>query len=247
MIDLHCHILPNMDDGSENSHVSLEMAMMAEQNNINVIVATPHFTDYNNVDEFVYIRNDKAVALNEDIRKAGCNVAVACGAEVFLDSHIFTADSLDELTINGSKYMLCEFTLKPFDTQKAVLYVDELLSRDYIPIIAHPERYVTFAQNPQIVNELWDMGCRFQINASGLAGSGGRAMQDFSLELIQRGFADFVSTDAHSATVRRNNMLDKIRDFPEELSQEQIEYLIHTAPLAILKKEILPPKEVEYF
>ena len=72
-------------------------------------------------------------------------------------------------------------------------------------------------------------------------------MQDFSLELIQRGFADFVSTDAHSATVRRNNMLDKIRDFPEELSREKVEYLIHTAPLAILKKEILPPKEVEYF
>ncbi len=247
MIDLHCHILPNMDDGSENSHVSLEMAEMAQENGIDVIVATPHFTDYNNVDEFVYIRNEKAISLNEDIKKAGLHVPVACGAEVFLDSHIFTADNLDELTVNGSKYMLCEFTLQPFDSQKAILYIEELFSRGYIPLIAHPERYVTFAKAPEIVNELWDMGCRFQVNASSLAGSGGKAMQDFSLELIQRGFADFVSTDAHSSTVRRINIKDKIRKFPDELSKEQIEYLIHTAPLAVLKKEILPPKEVEYF
>lgn len=247
MIDLHCHILPNMDDGSENSHISLQMAEMAQENGIDVIVATPHFTDYNNVDEFVYIRNDKAISLNEEINKADLHVPIACGAEVFLDSHIFTADSLDELTINGSKYMLCEFTLKPFDTQKATLYIEELFSRGYIPIIAHPERYETFAQKPEIFNELWDMGCRFQVNASSLAGNGGEAMRQFSLELIKRGFVDFVSTDAHSSTVRRNNILSKIKRFPEELSKQQIEYLIHTAPLAVLKKEILPPKEVKYF
>lgn len=247
MIDLHCHILPNMDDGSENSKVSLEMAETAQENGIDVIVATPHFTDYNNVDEFVYIRNDKAISLNEDIRNAGLNVAIAVGAEVFLDSHIFTADSLDELTINGSKYMLCEFTLQPFDTQKAILYIEELFSRGYIPIIAHPERYVTFMQHTEVFNELWDMGCRFQANASSLAGNGGERMKQFTYELIDRGFVDFISTDAHSSAVRRNNIKDKIKRFPDEMTNEQIEYLIHTAPLSVLKKEILPPKEVKYF
>lgn len=247
MIDLHCHILPDIDDGSPSMEESLAMVRVAQKNKIDVIVATPHFLDYDNLDEFVIERNEKAIELNKAISDMGYNVSVACGSELFLDSRIFTADNLDELTINGSRYMLCEFTLKPFNNDKAIVYCEELISRGYVPIIAHPERYINFLREPEIVNELWDMGCKFQVNASGLAGHGGPEMQDFALELVRRGFTVAIATDAHSSTARNNRVLEKIGQFPEELTREELDDQLINTPLAILKKEELPKHEVEYF
>ena len=226
MIDLHCHILPQMDDGSPDIEETMNMIRLAERNDINVIVATPHFTNYDAIEDFVDERNIKAVDVNRLIKEQGYNVVIACGAEVFLSSEIFTADSLDRLTINGSKYLLCEYTLQPIENEKALVYAEEVVSRGYIPIIAHPERYPSFYEDPTVVNELWDMGCRFQINASGLAGHGGREMQSFSLDLIRRGFVAVIATDAHSSTFRNNKIISKIGEFPEELTKQEIENLI---------------------
>lgn len=247
MIDLHCHILPEMDDGSTSYDESFEMAETAVKNKIEVMIATPHFSDFDSVDEFVFMRDEKAVSLNKMINDFNLNVVVGCGAEVYLSNRVFTAGNLDSLTINGSKYMLCEYSLKRFDTQKAVIYAEEILSRGYIPIIAHPERYISFFKDRQIVNELWDMGCRFQVNASSLAGRGGENMQDFAADMILRGFVDFVATDAHSPRSRNNKILSKIKDFPDEITNEKIEYLTLTAPLKVIKKEKLDKKEVRYF
>jgi len=247
MIDIHCHILPNMDDGSDSMDESINMIRTAQKNNIDVIVATPHFYKYDEIEDFVMERDEKAIALNDAIRELGYGVSVACGAEVFLDSRIFTADNLDELTLNGSKYMLCEFTLKPFNNDKAIIYCEELVSRGYIPIIAHPERYVNFLKDPTVVNDLWDMGCKFQVNASGLAGHGGLQMQEFAYELIRRGFCVAIGTDAHSSVSRNNKMLEKIDLFPEELTKEELDNQLVNFPLTILKKENLPKTEVEYF
>ena len=247
MIDLHCHILPNMDDGSDSMEESLKMLKAAKKNKIDVIVATPHFLHYSKLEEFVYDRDEKARQLNNISKEQDCQTLLACGAEVFLDSRVFTADNMDDLTINGSDYMLCEYTLKPFERDKAIIYAEELINRGYIPLIAHPERYVTFFEDPTVVNELWDMGCRFQVNASGLAGRGGIKMQDFALELLKRGFVDAIATDAHSSTHRSNNILEKISDFPEEITKQELEETLHNNPLKILKKEKLPERRVEYF
>ncbi len=236
-----------MDDGSDSFDESINMIRSAQNNRIDVVVATPHFYKYDSIDEFVFERNEKAVALNEAINELGYNVSVACGAELFLDSRIFTADSLDELTINGGKYMLCEFTLQPFDNEKAIIYCEELVSRGYVPIIAHPERYINFLKDPTVVNELWDMGCKFQLNASGLTGQGGGEMQGFSLEMIKRGFCVAIASDAHSSTVRTNKLLKKINEFLDEVNKEEIDNLLTNYPLAILKKEKLPEIQVEYF
>lgn len=247
MIDLHCHILPGMDDGSPNTEESVAMLRVAQKNKINVIFATPHFIDYDKIEEFVMERDAKAVSLNEKAEALGLSPRIACGSELFLDSRIFTADSLDELTLNGSKYMLCEFTLKPFNNDRAIIYTEELIARGYVPIIAHPERYINFLREPEIVNELWDMGCRFQVNASGLAGHGGAQMQEFSCELVKRGFTVSIASDAHSSTVRNNRLLEKLGQFPDELTREELDDQLTNFPLMILKKEELPKREVEYF
>lgn len=247
MIDIHCHILPGIDDGAPNVEESAEMIKTAAFNKIEAIIATPHFTDFERIDEFLYNRDEAIEAFEDMFESLDCRVAVGYGAEVFLNSKVFTAGDLDELTLNKSRYMLCEYTLKPFDTERAVIYAEEILDRGFVPIIAHPERYITFARNPEVVNELWDMGCMFQVNASSLAGHGGEEMQDFARELIIRGFADFVATDAHSHRGRNNRILDKIEEFPESISEEMLGRLLEEAPLTVLKDGIFPRKEVEYF
>ena len=247
MIDIHCHILPEMDDGPVSYDESFEMIKNAKNHKINVVIATPHFTDYSAIEDFVFERNEKAILLNEMIKSFDMDITVGCGSELYLNSEVFTAGDLDELTINGSKYMLCEYTLNKFDTQKAVIYAEELCRRGYTPIIAHPERYISFLEQPDVVNELWDMGCRFQVNASGLAGHGGLAMQEFSKDLILKGFVDFIATDAHSPKNRNNKILEKIDEFPEEISEDSIEYMLETAPLKVIKKERLEARKVDYF
>jgi protein-tyrosine phosphatase len=247
VIDIHCHILPGIDDGAPDIEESAEMLRTAAHNNIQAVIATPHFTDFERIDEFLYNRDEAIESFEDMLESVEHKVAVTYGAEVFLNSKVFTAGELDGLTLGKSRYMLCEYTLKPFDSERAVIYAEEILGRGHIPIIAHPERYITFAQNPEIVNELWDMGCMFQVNASSLAGHGGEEMQEFTEALILKGFADFVATDAHSHRRRNNRILDKIEEFPESISDGMLRHLLEEAPMRVLKDEIFPEKEVEYF
>ena len=247
MIDIHCHILPGIDDGARDITESAEMVNVARLNKIDAIIATPHFTDFNKIEDFLFNRYEAIQDFKEVLDSFEDKPAVAYGAEVFLDSKVFTAGTLDELTLNGSRYMLCEYTLEPFVPEKAVIYAEEICARGYIPIIAHPERYISFAQNPTVVNRLWDMGCKFQVNASSLAGAGGEDMKRFTEDLILKGFADFIATDAHSHKIRSNRRLDKIEYFPESITEDMLKSLLEDAPLRVLKDEAFPEKEVEYF
>ncbi len=247
MIDIHCHILPGIDDGARDITESAEMVNVARLNKIDAIIATPHFTDFNKIEDFLFNRYEAIQSFEEMLESFDNKPAVTYGAEVFLDNKVFTAGNLDELTLNGSRYMLCEYTLEPFATEKAVIYAEEICARGYIPIIAHPERYISFAQNPTVVNRLWDMGCKFQVNASSLAGAGGEDMRRFTEDLILKGFADFIATDAHSHKIRNNRILEKMEDFPESISEDMLKYLLENAPLRVLKDEVFPQKEVKYF
>ena len=247
MIDIHCHILPGIDDGARDITESAEMINTARLNKIDAIIATPHFTDFDKIEDFLFNRYEAAQSFEEMLESFDNKPAVAYGAEVFLDNKVFTAGNLDELTLNGSRYMLCEYTLEPFVPEKAVIYAEEICARGYIPIIAHPERYISFAQNPTVVNRLWDMGCKFQVNASSLAGAGGEDMRRFTEDLILKGFADFIATDAHSHKIRNNRILEKMEDFPESISEDMLKYLLENAPLRVLKDEVFPQKEVKYF
>lgn len=247
MIDLHCHILCGMDDGAETLIDSVKMVESAVKNNIDVIIATPHYINYNKRIEFLINRNAQIDLLSEVIEKHKYKVVIGSGAEVFLNGEIFTAGDLDGLTINRSRYLLCEYTLMPFDPDRAIIYAEEIINRGYIPIIAHPERYSTFMKSPSVVNELSDMGCLFQVNAASLSGYGGEDMRRFTAELILRGFADFLATDAHSPTSRNNHILEKALDFPKEITNEQLHRMTCEMPLKVIKNEDIPQQAKRYF
>lgn len=241
MFDLHCHILWNMDDGAETMEKTIEMCRTAVKNDISIVAATPHMTDLRRTDDFLYTRNRKITELNRLLNAEEIPLRICGGAEVYLNDWIFEADDeLAELTLNRSRYLLCEYSLRPFDPEKAVLFAEEIAERGLVPLIAHPERYPTFHEYPDIVPELYDLGARFQVNADSLTGRIGENVRDFAVNMLTNGFADVIATDAHGVNHRKNDMQEMKMLFPPVITPEILRYTIETVPLYILKNEPLP-------
>ncbi len=241
MFDLHCHILWNMDDGAETMEKTIEMCRTAVKNDISIVAATPHMTDLRRTDDFLYTRNRKITELNRLLNAEEIPLRICGGAEVYLNDWIFEADDeLAELTLNRSRYLLCEYSLRLFDPEKAVLFAEEIAERGLVPLIAHPERYPTFHEYPDIVPELYDLGARFQVNADSLTGRIGENVRDFAVNMLTNGFADVIATDAHGVNHRKNDMQEMKMMFPPVITPEILRYTTETVPLYILKNEPLP-------
>lgn len=121
MIDLHCHILPGMDDGSNSMDMSVQMCRIAQQNGIKHIVCTPHITTVGNLDGFVETRNNKIRELQDIINQLNMGITLYPGAEVFLDDDVFFSSDLRRLSINGSRYILTEFAFRNLSDRKSVV------------------------------------------------------------------------------------------------------------------------------
>ncbi|MGN0572012.1 MAG: tyrosine-protein phosphatase [Candidatus Fimenecus sp.] len=240
MIDLHCHILWNMDDGASSMEKTVQMCQTAVKNKIQIIAATPHMTDLRTVDDFLYIRNQKLTELNRFLRAENLPLQVCGGAEVFLNELVFETENLEELTLNRSRYLLCEYSLQPFNPDKAILLAEEILERGLVPIIAHPERYPTFHKYPDMVLELHRLGARFQVNGDSLTGKLGEAVCNFGTEMLMHGLADCIATDAHGVTHRKNDFCAMQSMFPAGVTTEIVRYTTETVPLCVLKNEPLP-------
>lgn len=179
MIDIHCHILNEIDDGARDLETAIRMCRMAEMNGIKHIVATPHTNTVDNINRFIEVRDDRLENLRKHIAQRGIDVKLYPGAEVFVDDDIFFANDLKRLTINSSRYILIEFNFRNLKIRKIYDYLNEIIDAGLVPIIAHPERYEFFQFDYDAVNSLAKNGVIFQINASSLASLDG--LQEFEL------------------------------------------------------------------
>lgn len=237
MIDIHNHILFDIDDGSPDIDTSVEMCRDAYENGYRTIVVTPHFTDYNHIDDFVNERDYKIEELKRVLNIEDIPLSVKSGAELFLSDGIFRADSLDDLAINNSRYMLCEFPLGPFNINRALLWIDELIDRGYTPILAHPERYVEIHRNLHIIDELLDRDVVFQVNIDSLIGKNGPMAQKLSVDFVCRDFAQLIGTDAHDLKYRHTRTKERIRELPYEIDHDVFIKCVKTNPQKVLNDE----------
>ncbi len=235
MVDIHSHILFDIDDGAETLQDSVEMCIDAYKNGYKAVVATPHFNDYSNIDGFVRERNSKVRELRRVLQDGNIPLAVAVGAELYLCDEIYSAGDLDKLTINGSRYMLCEFPLGPFNIENAPLWIDELTARGYTPILAHPERYFEFYQNMYVIDDILDRGVLFQVNIDSLLGANGKDAQRMSIDMVKRKIARFIASDAHDRVHRHNRLREKIMEMPVGITNEMLIECISRGPRAVLK------------
>jgi protein-tyrosine phosphatase len=240
MIDLHCHILPGMDDGSKNMDVSVQMCRIARQNGIKHIVCTPHITTVGDIDSFVKIRNEKLRDLQGIINNIGLGITLYPGAEVYVDDDIFFSTDLKRLAINGSRYILVEFAFRDVSMKRIVNYLNALIDMGLIPIVAHPERYEYFQFDYDEVNMLIRNGVLFQINASSLASLDGPQEFELAYAMAYTGAASFIATDAHSSHYRMNDLMNMINFFPPDISQFNMQMMVHDAAKCVLTDKEVP-------
>ena len=242
MIDLHSHILPEIDDGSKNLYESLEMARMAVDSGVTAIVATPHCMDdrrwevYDAWKLFVRMLEEHEIPL-----------------KLFLGMEIFgTEDTASMLrngklfTLNDSRYPLIEF---PFHTDGEVEtgILRSVCRAGFRPVVAHPERYACIQRNPELINQWYRMGCLFQVNRGSLLGRFGGRAEMMAMELVERGFAAVIASDAHSSQVRTPWMDDVRQLLSKEFSRQYAKALLEDNPAGILNNEELHLAEPEWF
>lgn len=242
MIDLHCHILPELDDGSGSLEESLAMAAMAASHGIRHIAATPHCVTGAARDV-----TEGVAMLQELLRESHIPVRLHPGMEIF--GTYETAKLLQQgqlLTLNGSRYPLIEFA---FDTdgEEETDILQKVIDAGYTPLVAHPERYRCICHQPELVNLWKKMGCLFQVNRGSLLGRYGYTAQQMAMALVHRGFATVVATDAHSATMRTPRARDVYELLFQGVSPVAAEVLMNRNPQLILNDKLLPPAEPDWF
>ncbi|MEM1502835.1 CpsB/CapC family capsule biosynthesis tyrosine phosphatase [Domibacillus sp. 8LH] len=201
MIDIHCHILPGVDDGARDLVQSLEMAEAAQKEGITTIVATPHHQNgsYNN--EKGAIEQDVDF-LNKQLASAGIDVKIAAGQEVRLYGELLEDYHQNKLlTVNHSTHMLVEFPSSSIPGFAEQLLFDMQLN-GITPIIVHPERNAAIAENPDRLYKLIKNGALSQVTAASVNGLFGKKAKTLSSQLIESNLTHFIATDAHNTTSR---------------------------------------------
>lgn len=245
MIDLHCHILPDIDDGAKNMETSIGMCRIALENGVNHIVATPHTEIICDIDEFLQLRNKKIDELRSEIKKNNLNVSIYPGAEVYVDDDVFFASGLEKLTINNSRYLLVEFQFGGIPVRKIVSYLNEIIDMGLVPVIAHPERYEFFQYDYDAINMLAQNGVYFQLNAASLASLDGPHEFALAYAMAYNGVASFIGTDGHSNEYRMNNLGEMMEMFPPDISQYNMQNMVHDSAKCVLLDKELPPIDRE--
>lgn len=202
MTDLHCHILPGMDDGAKDIEASLGLLLMEKENGVDRIVFTPHYLcEKEGIASFLKRRDTSFNLLAEAWEKAGDKekLSFSLGAEVkyspALTEQGVKGGSLRDLCFTGTSYMLLELPL----TQKPAFLkevVYDLQTEGITPVIAHVERCPYLLDDLTELNELAEMGLVIQTNANTV--SAGDKVSAQMLKLIKWELVHVVSTDAHS-------------------------------------------------
>ncbi|MFH0069903.1 tyrosine-protein phosphatase [Peribacillus sp. NPDC056705] len=198
MIDIHCHILPGVDDGSADMNESMNMARKAVESGITHLFATPHHLN----EKYVNIKSgiiDRAMSLNESLKQNNIPLTIHLGQEVRIHRDIFNSlEKKEILTLddNGT-FLLLELPSGRVPTYThEVIY--ELLLKGITPIIVHPERNKELISNHQLLFELVQEGALTQLTSGSIIGNFGKSIQSFSKKIIEHNLAHFIATDAHN-------------------------------------------------
>lgn len=227
--DIHCHILPNIDDGAKNIDTSIKMASIAVSEGIDRIIATPHFdpgTD--NIEVFLEKRNNALAALKSELEARNIDIDIIPGAEVYLSPALINMEGLEQLCLGDSRYLLAEmpFTLVP-QWLDEILYSIQL--KGITPILAHPERSVKVIKEPHILDKIVRNGTMLQLNASSICHMKNRQLRKCIKYLFGSGMVHFIATDAHS-TLNRKPVIQPALDIISEMhGRDMVEYLLENA------------------
>ena len=236
MVDIHSHILWGLDDGAETLEESVAMLKAAALGGTTDMVATPHANSQYKYDGAV------VEARIAELAEITCDVPrVHRGCDFHLNYENIE-DALrypGKYTINGWKYLMVEFP-DLFIPPSMDSIFQQMRERGIIPVVTHPERNALLAKRRDWMQQWAALGCLAQVTAQSLTGRFGRAAEGYGWELLEKGLAQFVASDAHDPE-GRHPRLDEARGLvAERMGADAAERLFETNPRATLTGAPLP-------
>ncbi len=235
MIDIHSHVLYEMDDGSPDIEVSLEMLRVAGRHGTTDIVASPHANlEYRFDPELIAERRAALEARND----SGVRVHLGCDFHLQYENIADAIKNPRKYTIAGGPYLLVEFSdLLIFKTTSQIF--GDLLSAGIIPVITHPERNMLLQMRLKELKEWVEMGCAIQVTSQSLEGVFGSKARNFSEVLMNEGIVHFIASDAHDLK-RRPPVLDgAFAHVGKRWGELTAELLFNLNPAAVLSGDKL--------
>lgn len=240
MYDLHCHILPGLDDGADGWEEAIEMAALAAQYGSRGIVATPHTNvphGYENYwNEQILERINR---LQRRLDELHIPVRLYTGQEIYLTTEV--AERLREgrlITINRSRYLLSEFSFRDTPAHMTEL-LQPLLADGYIPVIAHPERYACVQEDWHVCALFRELGCAVQLNKGSITGAFGPAAERASHRILGAGLCDCIASDGHGVYRRRPELRSAHEWISSRFSIAYADHLTVVNPCRILNDGML--------
>ncbi len=233
MIDLHCHMLPHIDDGAKNLEMAMTMAEQAVDDGIHTVVCTPHI--YPGLYENTKVGITQAIAnFAEALRAANIELTLFCGADVHVDENLVHGIKSGRIaTLNHSRYLLLEFPHRGHIKMMQDC-VFALHSAGYIPIITHPERQRWINEYYAQLIEMVEQGAWIQLTSQSITGRFGKKALSWSERMLDDGIVHLIATDAHNIT-RRPPVLSAGRDVvAQSLGQQEAENMLHIRAQGIL-------------
>ena len=242
MKDLHSHILFGIDDGCNSIDEAINLLKESKKQGIDEIILTPHYIENSKFN----CNKKKKKALFEKLKsklaEENIDIKIYLGNEIFFTDNFLDLLEKDEIcTLNNSKYILFEFPMGPIYNNTSEI-ISLLISNDYIPILAHPERYSRFQEHPEIAEEYLRMGVHLQGNFTSLFGKYGKTSLKTLKYLLKKHYISFLGSDVHhqvnySEKKLRKKLLKITKDaaYVENLLVNNFDKVINNEEIGILR------------
>lgn len=235
MIDIHCHILPEVDDGAYSLEESLAMAALAAKCGVTDIITTPHFTGVPEELEALGGILQQFQVLHDALQREQIPLRIHPGAEILCVPRTLELARQKLLpTLGDSSYVLTEFF---FDASREFMDVtlEELRSFGYSPVVAHPERYGAVQQDIRLAQSWFERGFVLQVNKGSVLGAFGRRAEDAAVRMLHRGIVHILASDAHTSQVRTPDLEPARRWCLEHVGRSYTGILLEQNPGRILQ------------
>lgn len=233
MIDLHSHILPNLDDGSRSIEETFNLIKEAKEAGFEGVVLTTHYIEQyyetNATEREVWLK-----AILENVQAKNIGIDLYLGSEIYISENIIhLLEEGKASTINDTSYVLFEM---PLNAEPLNLYdiIYSLQQYKLVPILAHPERYSFVQKEPELIYDLIQKGVLMQANYGSIIGQYGNKAQIIVSKFFENNMIHFLGSDVHrQGTVYKNIplILDEIQRI---IGEEKLEEITTTNPKLVL-------------
>ena len=237
MIDIHSHILYDLDDGSANIKESISMAKEAYSSGFTDIICTPHYNKFSSNQFKKEIAFTKLQMLQKELENSNCPIKLYLGNEVYLDDTFETALANDLFySLANSKYILIEFSM---NIEYSILdnLIFSIINSGKIPILAHPERYIYIQKDKKKIYKYIDMGVLLQSNFGSILSMYDSKAKNTLKFMLKEHLITFIASDAHHCSHIYNNIETAKQKIIKKISNEYFDKLTYCNPQKILLNE----------